>query len=94
MLTSSIDDHEVLLMSRLQLIYAPQGVFFILSATAIAINRRELFSYVLTVHVVCWMLQFFGHGVHEKRAPALFDNLVQGTFSPIHCIRTAIEENE
>lgn len=30
-----------------------------------------------TVHAVCWLLQFVGHGVFEKRAPALLDNLVQ-----------------
>jgi len=27
--------------------------------------------------VVCWCAQFVGHGVFEKRAPALLDNLVQ-----------------
>lgn len=29
------------------------------------------------VHVVSWIAQFIGHGIFEKRAPALFDNLVQ-----------------
>lgn len=28
-------------------------------------------------HVVCWLLQFYGHGVHEGRSPALLDNLAQ-----------------
>jgi len=28
------------------------------------------------VHVVCWLAQFYGHGVHEGRAPALLDNLL------------------
>ena len=32
------------------------------------------------VFVTCWVLQFVGHGVFEKRAPALFDNLVQAFF--------------
>nr|XP_034914776.1 LOW QUALITY PROTEIN: 2-hydroxy-palmitic acid dioxygenase MPO1-like [Populus alba] len=27
--------------------------------------------------IVCWTGQFIGHGVFEKRAPALLDNLVQ-----------------
>lgn len=32
------------------------------------------------LHVICWILQFIGHGVFEKRAPALLDNLVQALF--------------
>lgn len=28
------------------------------------------------VHVFCWLCQFYGHGVYEKRAPALLDNLI------------------
>lgn len=34
----------------------------------------------ITVHVICWILQFVGHGAFEKRAPALLDNLVQALF--------------
>ncbi|KAM0332237.1 hypothetical protein ACHAQA_002513 [Verticillium albo-atrum] len=34
----------------------------------------------LATHVVCWILQFVGHGVFERRAPALLDNLVQAIF--------------
>ncbi|TPX07017.1 uncharacterized protein E0L32_011085 [Thyridium curvatum] len=32
------------------------------------------------VHVVCWILQFIGHGKFEGRAPALLDNLFQAIF--------------
>ncbi|KAL8104666.1 hypothetical protein AgCh_028760 [Apium graveolens] len=32
---------------------------------------------VLVVQLVCWTGQFIGHGVFEKRAPALLDNLLQ-----------------
>lgn len=32
---------------------------------------------MLLIHVGSWLAQFYGHGVHEKRAPALLDNLVQ-----------------
>ncbi|XP_062095353.1 2-hydroxy-palmitic acid dioxygenase MPO1-like [Humulus lupulus] len=31
----------------------------------------------LAAQLVCWTGQFIGHGVFEKRAPALLDNLVQ-----------------
>lgn len=34
-------------------------------------------SIAIAVHVACWLAQFYGHAVHEKRAPALFDNLLQ-----------------
>lgn len=29
------------------------------------------------VHVISWIFQFIGHGVYEKRAPALLDSLLQ-----------------
>ncbi|KAK1308485.1 hypothetical protein QJS10_CPA09g01542 [Acorus calamus] len=32
---------------------------------------------VLAAQIFCWTAQFIGHGVFEKRAPALLDNLVQ-----------------
>jgi len=31
----------------------------------------------LAVHIVAWVIQFIGHGVFEKRAPALLDSLDQ-----------------
>ncbi|KAF9900084.1 hypothetical protein BX616_002716 [Lobosporangium transversale] len=31
----------------------------------------------LTIHILAWIAQFIGHGVFEKRAPKLLDNLVQ-----------------
>ncbi|KAJ3478127.1 hypothetical protein NLI96_g9976 [Meripilus lineatus] len=33
-------------------------------------------KYAAVIHVVCWIFQFIGHGVFEKRAPALLDNLI------------------
>ncbi|KAJ7978444.1 YGL010w-like protein [Quillaja saponaria] len=32
---------------------------------------------VLVAQLICWTGQFIGHGVFEKRAPALLDNLLQ-----------------
>ncbi|AEO65358.1 uncharacterized protein THITE_2149855 [Thermothielavioides terrestris NRRL 8126] len=34
----------------------------------------------VAVHIVCWLLQFIGHGKFEGRAPALLDNLFQAIF--------------
>eukprot|EP00252_Welwitschia_mirabilis_P022987 TRINITY_DN638_c0_g1_i1.p1 TRINITY_DN638_c0_g1~~TRINITY_DN638_c0_g1_i1.p1 ORF type:complete len:201 (+),score=16.54 TRINITY_DN638_c0_g1_i1:358-960(+) len=31
----------------------------------------------LIAQLICWTSQFIGHGVFEKRAPALLDNLIQ-----------------
>lgn len=40
-------------------------------------NYSNSWKYAIVVHVICWLLQFYGHGVHEGRAPALLDNLFQ-----------------
>ena len=29
------------------------------------------------IHVLSWVIQFLGHGIWEKRAPALLDGIVQ-----------------
>jgi uncharacterized membrane protein YGL010W len=34
----------------------------------------------IATHIVCWLLQFVGHGAFEGRAPALLDNLFQAVF--------------
>ncbi|KAG5417286.1 hypothetical protein I9W82_004919 [Candida metapsilosis] len=47
-----------------------------LSATT-SPTSTELVHYAIAVHTVCWLAQFYGHGVHEKRAPALLDNLLE-----------------
>ncbi|PNX97310.1 putative endoplasmic reticulum membrane protein [Trifolium pratense] len=36
-----------------------------------------IFQVVLAAQLFCWTGQFIGHGVFEKRAPALLDNLAQ-----------------
>ncbi|CCE72756.1 Piso0_000350 [Millerozyma farinosa CBS 7064] len=41
-------------------------------------EKQQSFIYAaLGTHVLSWLAQFYGHGVHEKRAPALLDNLLQ-----------------
>lgn len=37
----------------------------------------ECWKIALVVHVGCWAAQIYGHQVHEGRAPAFLDNLVQ-----------------
>ncbi|KAH3674634.1 hypothetical protein WICMUC_003180 [Wickerhamomyces mucosus] len=44
----------------------------------IALNTVENYnSYIVTLFLIGWVVQFIGHGVFERRAPALLDNLVQ-----------------
>jgi uncharacterized membrane protein YGL010W len=38
---------------------------------------RAGMTLAVIIHVVAWIAQFYGHGVHEKRSPALIDNLFQ-----------------
>jgi hypothetical protein len=52
-------------------------VITLLTATAFA-QRPDHFAVGGAVHAICWIAQFLGHGVAEKRAPALLDNLLGG----------------
>ncbi|KAL0572243.1 hypothetical protein V5O48_009725 [Marasmius crinis-equi] len=58
------------------LLYLPQFTLSLLTATSFAETRAAHLTEAGVVHAVCWIAQFIGHGVAEKRAPALLDNLV------------------
>ncbi|KAI5950025.1 hypothetical protein KGF57_004535 [Candida theae] len=47
-----------------------------LSATT-SPTSSQFIHYAIAAHAFAWIAQFYGHGVHEKRAPALLDNLLQ-----------------
>ena len=55
------------------------GLFYGAQATR-DVYGADAWKPALAVHVVCWILQFIGHGVFEGRAPALLDNLFQALF--------------
>ncbi|KAE9405985.1 DUF962-domain-containing protein [Gymnopus androsaceus JB14] len=57
------------------LLYAPQFTLSVLTANAFA-QRPDHLTVAIVMHTLSWIAQFIGHGVAEKRAPALFDNLV------------------
>ncbi|KAJ6726709.1 DUF962 DOMAIN PROTEIN [Salix purpurea] len=47
---------------------------------------------VLVAQIVCWTGQFIGHGVFEKRAPALLDNLAQAfVMAPFFVLLEALQ---
>eukprot|EP00611_Tribonema_gayanum_P021113 TRINITY_DN399_c0_g1_i2.p2 TRINITY_DN399_c0_g1~~TRINITY_DN399_c0_g1_i2.p2 ORF type:complete len:162 (+),score=23.10 TRINITY_DN399_c0_g1_i2:121-606(+) len=48
-------------------------------------------AYVAIAHVVCWLAQFYGHAAHEKRKPALMDNLFQAFLAaPLFVLLTLV----
>ncbi|KAI3897518.1 hypothetical protein MKW92_029649 [Papaver armeniacum] len=47
------------------------------SAVAVKLGYSLAWKVVLASQIFCWAAQFIGHGVFEKRAPALLDNLSQ-----------------
>ena len=62
----------------MQLLYAPQMALIVLSAIAFSYYQRYPYTKAAIIHVVSWMAQFLGHGLIEKRAPTLLDNLLGG----------------
>ena len=50
-------------------------IIIILTATAFGQNPSDTPA-IIAIHVLCWMAQFVGHGLAEKPAPALLDNLL------------------
>ncbi|KAF5388363.1 hypothetical protein D9615_000130 [Tricholomella constricta] len=57
------------------ILYMPQMVLSLLTATAYSKGAGHI-SKAALLHGVSWIAQFLGHGLAEKRAPALLDNLV------------------
>lgn len=60
----------------MQLLYVPflSGLLYAANAFSAYPNAGYI---ALVIHVFSWIMQFYGHGKHEKRSPALLDNLVQ-----------------
>ena len=52
-------------------------VLSVLTATAFSYQSDPMTKAGL-LHGVSWIAQFLGHGLAEKRAPALLDNLLGG----------------
>lgn len=52
-------------------------------ANVFAQNVPNAVIVALCIHIFSWIIQFVGHGVFEKRAPALLDSLIQGLFLSI-----------
>ena len=64
----------------MQLTHLPVSVATLLTATAYA-SKSGSFGTAAVIHIVGWIAQLYGHGVHEGRSPALLDNLLGGKSS-------------
>lgn len=49
-------------------------------------QRLTLWNALIYIHIFSWIAQFVGHGFFEKRAPALFDNLLYTLYAPYFVI--------
>ncbi len=60
------------------------GIAYFIASTWYVKYGGDVWNTALYVHILCWLAQFYGHGVHEGRSPALLDNLFQALFiSPL-----------
>jgi len=57
------------------LLYLPQWALTYLTAEAFAVYPHGI-TIAAWLHAFAWVAQFIGHGVFERRAPALLDNLL------------------
>lgn len=63
------------------------GVILVMGALAVHVSLWATFA----VFVVGWIFQFIGHGVYEKKSPALFDNLIHLLVGPMWVLREALD---
>ncbi|KXN87941.1 hypothetical protein AN958_07951 [Leucoagaricus sp. SymC.cos] len=57
------------------ILYFPQMIISVLTATAFA-QKSDGIAQAAVLHAGSWVAQFLGHGLAEKRTPALLDNLI------------------
>ncbi|EPY52743.1 DUF962 family protein [Schizosaccharomyces cryophilus OY26] len=65
------------------LLYAPVLYIFSISLPKLLFrnwSQSTVNTTAILLHIVSWILQFIGHGVFEKKRPALLDNLFQSIF--------------
>jgi uncharacterized membrane protein YGL010W len=78
-----------MLILSYQLLYAPQLAASVLTATAYSRGSDHIFNAAI-LHIASWVAQILGHGLAEKRAPALVDNLIGGMKANVqllyHCV--------
>ena len=69
-----------------QIFYAITRRLIKLDSNAASALKGRIFKLFLTIHIVGWIAQFFGHGQYERRAPALASNLLYANFGPFYVV--------
>ena len=46
----------------------------------------QYLRFAVLTQIICWTLQFIGHGVFENKRPALFDNIFLTTSAPLFVV--------
>ena len=57
-----------------------------LDSNAASSLKGKIFKVFLTIHIVGWLAQFFGHGKYERRAPALATNILNANMGPFYVV--------
>jgi len=71
----SVELYYLILTPSITLTHLPVAALTLLTATAYA-QQPDSLKVAAGVHIFAWLAQFYGHGIHERRAPALLDNLL------------------
>ncbi|EIM19506.1 DUF962-domain-containing protein [Wallemia mellicola CBS 633.66] len=58
------------------------GFTYLPIMTLMLLSRNYITSVytLIFIHIISWIAQFYGHAKHEKRAPALLDNVAGAVF--------------
>lgn len=59
------------------------ALYYLTRHHELSVFGLNTFQSVVLLHVAGWILQFIGHGVYEKRKPALMDNLLLMFNAPV-----------
>lgn len=69
--------YYILLEPVAGVLYSPLLLYMAYNATSFASAYPNHNTLAAVVHIASWIFQFIGHGVAEKRSPALKDNIIQ-----------------
>lgn len=74
------------LIGLITFVWGQLGMMFMIWLRSMDENQEifsgQLFRYLLMVHLLGWTTQIVGHGIFERRAPALLTNLLFAYIAP------------
>lgn len=72
--------YYIILSVPIGLSYLPQLLIMLYTAHSLNTHTNHSVAIFTLTQIVSWIAQFYGHARHERRAPALLDNLVGAIF--------------